>query len=202
MTTAPYLIVGLGNPGRQYEGNRHNVGFMAVDALARKWKFTGPQNKFNAEVFSGSVNGQKIILLKPQTYMNESGRSVQPAAAFYKIPLDQVLVIHDELDLLPGQIRIKKGGGAGGHNGLRSIDQICGSPDYHRLRFGIGHPGRKEMVHSYVLSDFTADELTIIDPLLATLAEIAPMLAPLNGAGVQNKMALKLQSLVPQPLKG
>lgn len=197
---APTLIVGLGNPGREYESHRHNVGFMAVEAIAKRWKFTGPQSKFNGELFNGTVNGEKLLLLKPQTYMNDSGKSVQAAAAFYKIPLDQIIVIHDELDLLPGQIRLKQGGGAGGHNGIRSIDQMCG-PEYHRIRFGIGHPGHKDRVHGYVLSNFTQDEMMLVEPLLAELANIAPALAPLKPNEIQNKMALKLQALTPADTK-
>ena len=199
--STPFLVVGLGNPGRQYEDNRHNVGFLAIDAMVRRWKAAGPQTKFNGELFNATVGGEKVYLLKPQTYMNDSGKSVQAAAAFFKIPLDRIIVIHDELDFLPGQVRIKKGGGAGGHNGIRSIDQMCGSPDYQRVRFGIGHPGHKDRVHGYVLSDFTTDERLLVDPLLEMLAEQLPSLLDLRMADVQNKMALKLQALTPQPDK-
>jgi peptidyl-tRNA hydrolase, PTH1 family len=159
------LVVGLGNPGPDYALTRHNIGFMAVDALAGAERFT---SKFHGETASRSIEGEKVILLKPMTYMNNSGRAVQAAMAFYKIPPAQVIVLHDELDIGLGKIRIKRGGGANGHNGIKDIDQCIG-PDYWRIRLGIGHPGMKEQVHGYVLSRFTTDELTQVEKLNAAL---------------------------------
>jgi PTH1 family peptidyl-tRNA hydrolase len=149
-----WLIVGLGNPGQKYEKNRHNIGFMAADALAYDYSFSPWKKKYQGQVCEGIIDGQKALLLKPETYMNDSGRSVQDAARFYKIEPDHVCVIHDELDLEPGRLRVKKGGGAGGHNGLKSIDSCLPNKDYWRVRLGIGHPGHKDRVHGYVLSDF------------------------------------------------
>ena len=147
------LIVGLGNPGAQYAQHRHNVGFMAVDAIHRRHGFPPWRRRFQAEVSEATLAGEKVLLLKPQTYMNESGRAVQAAAAFYKIPAADIVVIHDEVDLPPGKTRMKTGGGAAGHNGLRSIDAALGD-GYRRLRIGVGHPGVKEAVPHYVLHDF------------------------------------------------
>ena len=160
-----FLVVGLGNPGPDYALTRHNIGFMAVDALAGAERFS---SKFHGESASRSIEGEKIILLKPMTYMNNSGRAVQAAMAFYKIPPAQVIVLHDELDIGLGKIRIKLGGGANGHNGIKDIDQCIG-PDYWRIRLGIGHPGMKEQVHSHVLSRFSADEMAQVEKVNAAL---------------------------------
>ena len=157
-----FLVVGLGNPGSDYALTRHNVGFMAVDALAGPERFT---SKFHGEIASRSIEGEKVILLKPQTFMNLSGKSVQAAMAFYKVPPEHVIVLHDELDLPLGKIRIKHGGGANGHNGLKDIDQMVG-PDYWRIRLGIGHPGMKEQVHGHVLSRFSSEEMGEVEKLL------------------------------------
>lgn len=189
------LVVGLGNPGTKYKGHRHNVGFMAVDEIVRRHNFSGPQNKFNAEVFSGEIAGQKVIAIKPQTYMNDSGRAVQAAAAFYKIPPDQITVIHDELDLEFAKVRVKQGGGDAGHNGLRSITAALGA-DYWRLRFGIGHPGQKHLVADYALHDFSKAEFAVVEPMLAELAQIATLIVNDDASGLQNKLALKAQSLL------
>lgn len=160
-----FLVAGLGNPGSDYALTRHNIGFMAVDALAGRERFT---SKFQSETASLSIEGEKIILLKPMTFMNHSGRAVQAAMAFYKIPPEQVIVLHDELDIALGKIRIKQGGGANGHNGIKDIDQCIGL-DYWRIRMGIGHPGMKEQVHSHVLSRFGADELAQVEKVNAAL---------------------------------
>lgn len=156
------LVVGLGNPGKKYESTRHNIGFDVVDALAEKYEFPNFQNKFQSEYAEGEIAGEKVKLLKPQTYMNESGIAVGEAAKFYKIDPINILVIHDELDLEVTKMKIKAGGGNGGHNGLKSIDAHIGE-NYKRMRFGIGHPGIKEMVTSYVLSKFNADEQKLIN---------------------------------------
>lgn len=153
------LFVGLGNPGQKYQGNRHNIGFMAMDEIFHRHKFSGWSRKFQGELAQGEIDGEKVLLLKPQTFMNLSGQSVQATAAFYKIPTDDIVVFYDELDLAPGKVRVKKAGGAGGHNGIKSIDQHIG-PDYWRVRLGIGHPGNKDMVSPYVLGDFSKEDKT------------------------------------------
>jgi|MDTB01.1.fsa_nt_gb PTH1 family peptidyl-tRNA hydrolase len=153
-----WLIVGLGNHGQKYEKNRHNIGFMAADALAYDYSFSPWKKKFQGQYAEGRIDGQKVLLLKPETYMNESGRSAQEAAKFYKIAPENICVIHDELDLEPARLRVKKGGGTGGHNGLKSLDRCLPNKDYWRVRMGIGHPGHKDRVHGYVLSDFAKAE--------------------------------------------
>ncbi len=170
------LLVGLGNPGSRYARNRHNIGFMAVEAIARRHGFPGFRSRFKGELAEGSIAGERVILLKPQTYMNASGESVGDAARFYKILDSEILVIHDEIDLRPGKLRAKRGGGSAGHNGLRSIDALVGA-DYWRVRIGVGHPGVKELVQPYVLQNFPAEELTgWVEPLLEAVAETVPLL--------------------------
>lgn len=167
-----WLIVGLGNPGPEYERTRHNIGFMAIDRLAEGGaRFN---KKFDGLVLQTEIAGEKCILLKPQTYMNLSGKSVQAAAAFYKSPPDHIIVLHDELDLPLGRLRIKQGGGANGHNGLKDIDEKLG-PDYWRIRLGIGHPGNKEQVHDHVLSRFAPEEMDVAEKVLAALVEKFPL---------------------------
>jgi len=174
------LIVGLGNPGSRYARNRHNIGFMAVEAIARRYGLPAFRSRFKGELAEGAIAGERRLLLRPQTFMNASGESVLAAMSFYKIAPGEIAVIHDELDLRPGKVRVKRGGGSAGHNGLRSIDQMIG-PDYWRVRIGIGHPGVKELVHPYVLQNFTADEeKLIVAPLLDAVAETVPLL--LEGA--------------------
>lgn len=155
---AMWLIVGLGNPGDKYKNNRHNVGFMVVDQIAGDNHFPVFKSKFNGEISEGRLAGQKVALLKPMTYMNDSGISVRKAADFYKIPPEKIIVFHDELDIEPSRVKIKKGGGAGGHNGIKSMDAHLGTQDYWRVRLGIGHPGDKNRVSGYVLSDFSKEE--------------------------------------------
>ncbi len=165
-----FLIVGLGNPGSEYRNNRHNVGFMVADELISRFGLSGPKKKFESEAFDGTIGDHKVLVLKPQTYMNVSGVAVQQAIAFYKIPIGNVVVIHDELDLDPAQLKIKTGGGNAGHNGLRSIDANAGV-EYKRLRFGIGHPGRKDLVSSFVLHDFAKEEKELVDPAIWSIAK-------------------------------
>lgn len=164
------LLVGLGNPGGDYAGNRHNIGFMAVDEIVRRHSFGPFRSKFNGQLAEGSIGSHKVLALKPMTYMNESGRSVGGAAAFYKIPSEDILVIHDELDLDPGRFRCKTGGGHAGHNGLRSIHAHIGE-GYRRLRLGIGHPGDRAGVTSHVLKDFAKTDQVWLEPLLASVAD-------------------------------
>ncbi len=153
-----WLLVGLGNPGDKYKNNRHNVGFMAVDKIAEDNMFPNFKSKFSGEISEGRLGDQKVALLKPQTYMNESGQSVGKAAKFYKIPPNRIVVFHDELDISPAKLKVKQGGGAGGHNGIKSIDAHLGDKNYWRVRLGIGHPGDKNRVSGYVLSDFAKVE--------------------------------------------
>jgi peptidyl-tRNA hydrolase, PTH1 family len=183
------LIVGLGNPGRRYENHRHNVGFMAADAIARRHRFGPWRARFEGEIAEGTLSGEKALVLKPATYMNESGRSVGQAARFYKLQPSDVVVIHDELDLPPGKVRLKAGGGNGGHNGLKSLDAHLGR-DTRRLRIGIGHPGAKDLVHGYVLHDFSRSDEDWLRPLLDAIAENAPLLAKGEDASFMNKLHL------------
>lgn len=185
------LLVGLGNPGSEHKRQRHNVGFMAVDAIAERHNFQPFKKRFHGEIAEGVLNGTKTLLLKPQTFMNLSGKSVGEAAHFYKIPPLHIVVAHDELDLAAGKIRMKTGGGHAGHNGLRSIDGAIG-PEYRRLRIGIGHPG-KDRVLSYVLQNFLADEQVWLDPLLDAMAAEAGYLAKNDDTGFMTKVALRLQ---------
>jgi PTH1 family peptidyl-tRNA hydrolase len=169
------LFVGLGNPGSEYAGNRHNVGFMAVDELARAHRFGPWKRKFQGYAADGEIAGEKVLLLKPDTYMNESGRSVGEAARFLKIPEADIVVFYDEIDLAPGKLKVKTGGGNAGHNGLRSISAHLGN-DYVRVRIGVGHPGAKELVARWVLSDFAKADRAWLEPLLEAIAAAAPRL--------------------------
>jgi len=170
------LVVGLGNPGVRYARNRHNIGFMAVEAIARRHRASGFRNRFKGELAEASIGGERVHLLKPQTFMNASGESVAEVTRFFKLLLSDVFVIHDEIDLRPGKLRVKQGGGNAGHNGLRSIDALLG-PDYWRVRIGVGHPGVKELVQPYVLQNFTGSELKgWVEPLLDAVAETVPLL--------------------------
>lgn len=191
------LLVGLGNPGSEHRRQRHNVGFLAVDAIAERHNFQPFRKRFQGEIAEGVLDGTRTLLLKPQTYMNLSGKSVGEAAHFYKLPPAQVVVVHDELDLAAGKIRMKTGGGHAGHNGLRSIDAAIG-PNYRRLRIGIGHPG-KDLVLGYVLQNFHADERVWLDPLLEAMAAEAGYLAKSDDTGFMTKVALRLQP--PKPTK-
>jgi PTH1 family peptidyl-tRNA hydrolase len=174
------LLVGLGNPGSRYARNRHNIGFMAVDAIVRRNGWPGFRSRFKGEFGEAVIGGERVLLLKPQTFMNASGEAVGEAARFYKISPCDVIVIHDEIDLRPGKLRVKRGGGSAGHNGLRSIDAALG-PDYWRVRVGVGHPGVKELVQPYVLQNFPTEELTgWVEPLLGAMAETISLL--LSGA--------------------
>ena len=169
------LIVGLGNPGAQYRQNRHNVGFMAADAIHRRHGFPPWRKRFHGQVSEAALGGDKCLILKPETYMNESGRAVQAAARFYKLDPADIVVIHDEVDLPPGKVRMKAGGGVAGHNGLRSIGAEIG-PDFRRLRIGVGHPGAPE-VANHVLRDFAKADAAWLTPLLDAIADNAALLA-------------------------
>ncbi len=165
-----YLLVGLGNPGNEYAKNRHNVGFMCMDEIRTSYGLPSEKSKFSGFLTEGPLDHQKVLLFKPLAYMNRSGRPVAEAARFYKIPPEHIIVFHDDLDLLPGKIRLKQGGGHGGHNGLKDLDAHLGK-DYWRLRIGIGRPNHQGDVSSYVLSDFSKQDHTWLDPLLGILAD-------------------------------
>lgn len=169
------LLIGLGNPGARYAGNRHNIGFRAVEAIAERHGLGPWKRRFQGEAAEGRIGGEKVLLLKPMTYMNESGRAAGEAARFYKIPPEDMIAFHDELDLAPGRVKVKQGGGHAGHNGLKSLTAHCGA-DFWRVRIGIGHPGDKAKVTSYVLSDFPKADAVWLDPLFDAMADAAPAL--------------------------
>jgi len=183
------LFVGLGNPGASYAGNRHNIGFVAVQALAKRHDIAPWRRRFQGVTVEGDLGGEDVLLLLPGTYMNESGRAVGEAAHFYKLGLSDIVVFHDELDLAPGKLRVKAGGGNAGHNGLRSITAHVGN-DYRRVRMGIGHPGDKAMVERYVLMDFAKAERPLFEALVEAVADNAPLLAKGQDSSFQNKVHL------------
>ena len=168
---------GLGNPGAKYQGNRHNIGFLILDGIAEDHNFPAWKTQFKGLTTTGLINGRKVLLLKPSTFMNESGQAVQAALSFYKLGLSDLTVLHDELDIAPGKVRVKTGGGLAGHNGLRSINKLCGGPDFHRIRLGIGHPGHKDRVAGYVLSDFAKAEHDIRDDMINGISRHVDLLA-------------------------
>lgn len=190
------LIAGLGNPGSQYAHNRHNIGFMAADEIFRRHRFSNWQKKFQAEIADGVIDGEKVLLIKPQTYMNLSGQSVGEAMRFYKLTPADLVVIYDELDLAPGKLRLKSGGGSGGHNGIKSIDahlqNLPGGVNYRRMRLGIGHPGSKELVHNHVLGDFAKADGEWLDTLLGAIADHAGLLAKGEDNTFMNRVALAM----------
>jgi PTH1 family peptidyl-tRNA hydrolase len=186
------LWVGLGNPGPQHAMHRHNVGFMAADTIAEVHGFGPVQKKFQGWLQEGRIGGQKILLLKPATFMNESGRSVGEALRFYKLETEALTVFHDELDLAPFKVKVKQGGGTAGHNGLRSVDQHLG-PDFRRVRIGIGHPGHKDRVTGYVLGNYAKAELDPLADTLGAIAAEAEWLARGDDARFMNEVALRLQ---------
>jgi len=195
-----FLLVGLGNPGPRYALNRHNVGFLVADAVQRRHGFGPWRQKFSAEIAEGTLGGERAILVKPLTYMNESGRSVGEIVRFHKLAPTDVVVVHDELDLPPGKVRLKAGGGHGGHNGLRSLTAHLGDT-YRRLRIGIGHPGDKAMVHNYVLHDFAKSDAAWLDPLLEAIAADAPLLAEGKDQSFANRLHLALSPAADSPAK-
>ena len=191
------LLVGLGNPGPGHAGDRHNIGYMAADAIVRRHGFGPYRAKFKGAVADGTIADEKVAVLKPETYMNLSGESVAAAAHFYKLPPGQVIVIHDEIDLAFGKVRVKQGGGAGGHNGLRSIDAHLG-PDYWRVRIGVGHPGVPELVIHHVLRPFSQEELLLVEKLVDAVADAIPLLL----RGDANRFMSKVDVTVnPRPPK-
>jgi peptidyl-tRNA hydrolase, PTH1 family len=195
-----FLIVGLGNPGTKYAGNRHNIGFMAVDEIVRRHHFSSWRKKFKGEVSEGAIGPEKIVVLKPLTFMNESGQSVGEAMRFLNLEPDRVIVIYDELDLEPGKARVKLGGGAAGHNGIRSISSHI-SPHYIRVRLGIGHPGDKNLVYPHVLSDFAKSDKPWVTDLIDAVAEHLPLLIDGKEANFQSKVHLALNPAPERPAK-
>jgi len=187
------LWVGLGNPEPGMARNRHNIGFMAVDVIAERHGFSPWRQRFKGLVAEGIIAGEKILVLKPLTYMNVSGESVQAAAAFFKIAPETIVAFHDELDLVPGKVRVKRGGGAAGHNGLRSMDRMLGTPDYWRVRLGIGHPGDKARVHGHVLGNFAKDDEDWLTTLLAAVGDAASLLVQGKPEEFMTRVALLTQ---------
>ena len=183
------LFVGLGNPGEKYRGNRHNVGFMAADAIARHHNFPPFRQKFSGLVSEGTIEGERVLILKPETFMNASGDSVGAAAKFFKFGPPDVTVFYDEIDLVPGKVRVKRGGSSGGHNGIRSIDPQLGA-DYRRVRIGVGHPGHKDRVMPHVLGDFSKLDHEWLDPLLAAIADSAGLLLKGDDNSFMNRLAI------------
>jgi peptidyl-tRNA hydrolase, PTH1 family len=187
------LVVGLGNPGTEHVGNRHNIGFMVVQEIARRHGFPPWRRRFQGVATEGPIGSERVLLLLPGTYMNESGRAVGDAAHFYKLALPDIVVVHDEVDLPPGKVRVKAGGGIAGHNGLRSISAHVGN-DYRRVRIGVGHPGDKELVHRHVLGDFAKAERPWVEALTGVIADNADLLARGEDATFQNKVHLAMQA--------
>lgn len=187
-----WLFVGLGNPGAKYARHRHNLGFMAVDAIADTYGFDAWRRRFQGLTAEGRLGTHKVLLLKPTTFMNESGRAVGEAVRFYKMTPENVVVFYDEIDLQPGKVKVKTGGGAAGHNGIRSLIAHLGE-DFVRVRLGIGHPGRKDLVHHYVLHDFAKADSAWLEPLLDEIARAAPRLAEDDPANFMNEVASGMQ---------
>lgn len=193
------LFVGLGNPGEQHARQRHNIGFLAADAIARAHGFGPWRRKYASMVAEGQLGPEKVLLQKPETFMNRSGHAVLQAVQFFKLLPEQIVVFHDELDLAAGKVRIKTGGGVAGHNGLRSLAGQLGTPDFRRVRLGIGHPGHKERVLGHVLGNFAPAERAWLDPLLDAVADAAPLVAAGDDAGAMNRIALLTRP--PEPPK-
>src|SRR5262245_26440640 len=200
MTDSLLLIAGLGNPGEKYVRHRHNVGFMAADAIAARHRFGPYRPRYHGSIAEGTIGGRKTLILKPMTFMNESGLSVGEAARYLKVPINGIVVIHDEVDLVPGKIRAKAGGSDAGHNGLRSVTSVLGA-NYRRVRIGVGHPGVAPLVPSYVLRDFPKADYQWLTPLIDAVAETAPYLAADDDAGFMNRVALLTRPQRPQKPK-
>jgi PTH1 family peptidyl-tRNA hydrolase len=191
--SAMLLFVGLGNPGQRYAGNRHNVGFMVVDAIARRHGIAPWRKRFHGQTAEGLIGRSRVMLLKPETYMNESGRAVAEAGNFFKTPVRDVVIVHDEIELPPGKVRVKVGGGIAGHNGLRSVTEHIGN-EYRRVRIGVGRPVIKEQVHNYVLNDFAKSEREWVETLCDVVADNAELLARGEDASFQNKIHLAMDA--------
>ena len=193
-----FLLVGLGNPSPRHANNRHNIGFMAVDEIVRRHGFGPWRVRFQGRISEGRIGRHKVLALEPQTFMNESGRSVGEAVRFYKLDPAQVVVLYDEIDLRPGKIKVKTGGGAGGHNGIRSLDAHIGR-DYRRVRLGVGHPGHKDLVHGHVLRDFAKAEHAWRDKLLSAVADELPLLLDGDDGAFMSRVAHVMSPPKPKP---
>lgn len=187
-----FLIIGLGNPGNSYAGNRHNIGFMAIDRIVADYGFSKPTMKFGGSVAEGIIAGKKVFAFKPLGYMNISGTPTAEISRFYKIPLENIIVLHDDLDIALGKLRVKRGGSSGGHNGLKSLDAHIGA-NYLRVRLGIGHPGDKDMVSDFVLSNFRKEEVTAVENILQETSRYLSFLLAGDEAGFTNKISLTLK---------
>ncbi len=195
------LLVGLGNPGPRHAKNRHNIGFMAVDEIVRRHSFGPWRVRFQGQIAEAHIGAEKVMVLKPETYMNESGRAVGEAVRFYKLdPAEEVIVLHDEIDLAAGKVKVKLGGGAAGHNGLRSIDSHIGQ-DYRRVRLGVGHPGDKDLVHGHVLQDFRKEDTAWLEKLIDAVAAELPRLIEGDETGFMSRIAHIMNPPKPKPLK-
>ena len=194
------LLVGLGNPGREHARNRHNIGFMALEAIAVRYEFGRARRRFHGAVREGLLGGKRTLALWPDTYVNRSGQAVGAAAHYYRLEPGSVIVLHDELDLAPGKVRVKRGGGTAGHNGLRDIDSRFAS-DFRRVRIGIGHPGHRDDVMRYVLNDFAKAEATWLKPVIEAVADAAPLLAVGDDPGFMTKVALIVNPPPPKPAR-
>lgn len=190
-----WVLVGLGNPGKEYQDNRHNIGFMVIDDIAREFGLPAFSKKFEGELTEGRIDGEKVVLVKPMTYMNLSGQCVQKVARFYKVTPNRIVAFHDELDLAAGKMRTKKGGGAAGHNGLKSMDAHLNSQDYWRVRLGIGHPGDRDRVTGHVLGDFSKEEQKWLPEWIGALAKHVPLFI----AGKQEDYMTKVAADFPVP---
>jgi len=192
------LLAGLGNPGPRYADNRHNIGFMAVDEIVRRHSFSPWRNRFQADCAEGRLGGEKVLAMKPQTYMNESGRAVGEALRFFKLAPEEVIVLYDEIDLAPGKIRVKQGGGTGGHNGIRSLEAHIGK-EFWRVRLGVGHPGHKELVHGHVLNDFAKADKVWLEKLLDAVATEIPALVENDAPRFMSRVAEIINPPRPKP---
>ena len=194
------LLAGLGNPGPSYANNRHNIGFMAVDEIVRRHSFSPWRSRFQADCAEGFLTGEKVLVVKPQTYMNDSGRAVGEALRFYKLAPEEVFVLYDEIDLAPSKVRVKQGGGTGGHNGIRSLEAHIGK-DFWRVRLGVGHPGHKDLVHGHVLSDFAKADKVWLDKLLDAVASEIPLLIAGEAPRFMSRVAEIVNPPRPKPPK-
>ncbi len=185
------LFIGLGNPGQSYQNHRHNIGFMAVNAIADAFSFGPFKSKFQGQIAEGKIGNEKVLILKPETYMNRSGQAAREAMDFYKISPSDIFVFYDEIDIFPGKLKVKTGGGAAGHNGIRSLIAHIGE-GFHRVRLGVGHPGHKDLVHNFVLSNFSKADSEWVAPVLDAVAKAAPRLIEGDIARFQTDVALEL----------
>ena len=192
------LFVGLGNPGSDYTKNRHNIGFMAVDEIVHRHSFAPFRSKFQGQICEGTIAEQKVLVLKPTTYMNESGKAIQAAMAFYKLPIDDIIIFHDEMDLAAGKVRMKTGGGHAGHNGIRSIQSHIGA-GFQRVRLGVGHPGDQEKVINHVLKDFSKADQQWLDKMIGAIGVNVGLLIKGEESSFMSKVSLALNPPRPKP---